>query len=301
DSTGPFFPPKCHPDTRRETLDTLYRWASEITSGSGNILWLQGPMGAGKSTILHTLTQRLHAAGRFGGGFIFPRKYKTRGNANTLFCAIAYQLATNIPRLRAPISQAVRRNPGIVGERFSIQLEELILEPFRAVVDLNPLTLVIDGLDQCQLEVQQEILCLLGTAAQSQPSQLRILIVSTSEDCIAEILAEPCFNGICRSFDVERSLGDVRTYLAAEFTGMPHTCVESTGGGGCITSPRLSPDVFNRLIESSSGCFLYASTLIRFLGDAKFCPLARLTDIVESLPLNPLNSPVDNLYSQILA
>ncbi|KAJ7481796.1 hypothetical protein FB451DRAFT_1364900 [Mycena latifolia] len=272
-STGPFSSPSCHPGTRREALDILYEWAAELTPGAH---------GCRKSAILQTLTQRLHAAGRLGGSFVFCRKHETPGNAKAIFCAIAYQLAMNIPRLRAPISQVVRKNPAIFGESLSTQLEGLILAPCRA------------------LEAQQEILSLLGNAVQSRSSQLRILVSSRSGDSVARILGEPCFSGVCGSFYVQRSLEDVRTYLCAEFSRIQQNCFESSvAGGECV--PWLSSQGFNHLVETSSGCFLYASTLIKFLGDPEFHPLARLAAVVETIPLNLLNCSLDRLYTQILA
>ncbi|KAJ7076455.1 hypothetical protein B0H15DRAFT_594971 [Mycena belliarum] len=288
--------PTCHPDTRRETLDTLSGWASELAIGAGSIIWLHGPMGAGKSAVLQTLTHRLHSDGRLGASFVFRRE--PSGNAHILFSAIAYQLATNVPRLRGAISRAARRNPGIVGESLATQLHELILEPCRAVADFKPLTIVIDGLDQCRLEDQQEILALLGNAARS--SQLRFLLGSKSENYAAEFLADPQFSAICRSFCVERSFEDVRTYLYAEFARIQQDCLESSRGD-CSPSSWISTHSFNILVGSSSGCFLYASTLVKFLGDPEFLPQTRLSAVIDRIPLNLLNSPLDILYTQILA
>ncbi|KAJ7121023.1 hypothetical protein C8R44DRAFT_559843, partial [Mycena epipterygia] len=259
DSSGPCPPPRCYPGTRRDILRTLFEWASETASLTGNILWLHGPMGAGKSAILGTLTKRLLAAGRLGGSFVFRRGV----NAKALFCTIAYQLAINIPHLRGPILHVVQQNPAIVGETMAIQLQELILEPYWAAMDSCPLALVIDGLHECHSDLQREILCLLARALQNQPSSLRILLASRSEHHIADILATPCFNGICRSFGVGRSLKDVRTYLRGEFTRIQHNRLELTAPTA-VPRPWIPTEVFNNLVEDSMGCFLYASTLVKF-------------------------------------
>ncbi|KAJ7443947.1 hypothetical protein B0H11DRAFT_453550 [Mycena galericulata] len=287
-------PPPCYPNTRENELRILYEWALEPTSSSGSILRLQGSCGIGKSAILRTLAQRLHAAGRLGGSFFSRSDHRSRGNTAAFFCTIAYQLAINVPMLRAPISLAVQTNPAIIGESMSIQLQELILEPCRAVVSLGPLTVVIDGLEGCNYETQREILYLLGSAARSQPS-FRFLIASRSEHHAAAILAEPCFIGVCRSLDLERSLEDVRTYLTAELTRIQHQRF-----GSVVVDVWISTHVLDRLVAASLGCLLYASTLVRFLGDPDSCVTRRLP-LFETIPIRLLEFPLDELYIRILA
>ncbi|KAJ7920680.1 hypothetical protein B0H13DRAFT_179599 [Mycena leptocephala] len=276
--------------TRREALEILYGWASEPSSATGSILWLHGPAGVGKSAILRTLTQRLHAAGRLGASFVFRRQHSPQKNADALFCIIAYQLAINIPHLRTSISRVVRKNPGIVGETMAIQLQELILQPCREVVLLSPLILVVDGLDEFAHNAQRDILFLLASAVQSR-LPLRILVGSRREQYIAEILAEPSLSGLWRSFNVERSFEDVRSYLWVELTRIQDCSFDS--------APWLSTQVLDAFVAASSGCFLYASTLIKFLGDADFSPTKRLA-AVERFSLSHINYSADELYTQIL-
>jgi hypothetical protein len=168
-----------------------------------------------------------------------------------------------------------------------VQLQELILRPCRDGILSHPLVLVIDGLDKFTYDVQREILTLLGNAARTQSLPLRILIASTLQYPIAEILADSCFHGLWRSFDVERSLEDVRLYLWAELA-------RTQGSLG------FSTHVLDALVEASAGCFIYASTLIRFLADADFLPMKRLAAI-ESFPFRNAKSSLDRLYTQILA
>ncbi|KAF8173402.1 hypothetical protein K438DRAFT_1610859, partial [Mycena galopus ATCC 62051] len=84
DSADSFPQPRCHPETRTQMLEDLCNWA--LAAGSARpIHWLHGPAGAGKSTIMQTLCQRLDHASRLGGAFFFKRNHPTRGNAKVLF------------------------------------------------------------------------------------------------------------------------------------------------------------------------------------------------------------------------
>ncbi|KAJ6570489.1 hypothetical protein DFH09DRAFT_1464208, partial [Mycena vulgaris] len=92
DSAESFPQPRCHPETRTEMLDDLYNWAIAENS-SCSIRWLRGPAGAGKSTVMQSLCERLQEAGRLGGSLFFKRGHPTRGNAKVLFATLAYRLA----------------------------------------------------------------------------------------------------------------------------------------------------------------------------------------------------------------
>ncbi|KAJ7165104.1 hypothetical protein C8R46DRAFT_1098186 [Mycena filopes] len=269
----------CHPETRKESLKILYEWASETSTGSGGLFWLQGPAGVGKSAILRTLVQQI---GHLGAAFFFDRQSSPERNATTLFCALAYQLASNIPSLRAPISSAVRKNTSIVRDTMDIQLQELILEPCRRVILLHPLVLVIDGIDEFKSDEQRDILRLLGNAVQNLPSRLRIIIATRQLELLP---------GSWCSLHVEASFKDVRSYLWVELARIQEF--------NFTTTQWFSPHVLDFLVDASAGSFLYASTLIKFLGDADFAIAKRLS-AVQNFPLVHLNSSVDKLYVQIL-
>ncbi|KAJ6523014.1 hypothetical protein B0H19DRAFT_653334, partial [Mycena capillaripes] len=162
DSAESFPQPRCHPETRTELLDRLYRWATDKDTAH-SIRWLYGPAGAVKSAIMQTLCQRLQDVGRLGGSFFFKRGDMTRGNAKVLFATLAYQLALYRQELRGPISQGVERDPSVLARGMDVQLRTLIFGPCQFLQDLSPSVLLIDGLDECEgHKVQRQILRLIG-------------------------------------------------------------------------------------------------------------------------------------------
>ncbi|KAJ7899380.1 hypothetical protein B0H13DRAFT_2196115, partial [Mycena leptocephala] len=161
--------PKCHPETRTEMLENLWNWTHgnySFSDGLGfksetasKITWLYGPAGAGKSAIAQSLCQKLEAEGCFGGAFFFKRRDSSRGNGNKLFSTLAYQLCRCQPELKRAICQVVEDDPSITDYSLSIQLQQLIVEPCRQNVHGHTLTIVVDGLDECDGQgIQQEIL-----------------------------------------------------------------------------------------------------------------------------------------------
>ncbi|KAJ7911970.1 hypothetical protein B0H13DRAFT_1614064 [Mycena leptocephala] len=316
--------PRCHPETRVEMQDKLCNWChngewpmkdaerdSDMGSSSREseagttdsypeptILWVHGPAGAGKSAIMQTLSQRLENAGRLGGTFFFKRGHPTRGNAKVLFTTIALQLAVNSPQLEPRISQVVEKNPTLVGRSIGVQLQELILNPCMGLQN-PPWTIVIDGLDECEgQQVQQNILHLIRNSTQQQ-MPLRFIIASRPEAHIREVFDEHCFQGFYRAFDVERSFEDVRRYIVAEFARIhrEHSTMAA------IPAPWPSEEVLKGLVWKSSGYFVYASTVIKFVDDKHFRPTQRLETIV-NLTGTDFQSPfgaLDELYTQILS
>jgi hypothetical protein len=302
DSAESFPQPKCHPDTRTEILDGLYIWAIG-SDPAPSIFWLYGPAGAGKSAIMQTLCRRLTDGGCLGGSFFFKRGHATRGNARVLFTTLAYQLALQNSFLKGPISECVQNDPSVTGRSMELQLQKLIVQPCRS--PLNPhlkSILLIDGLDECAGDnVQQEILHLINDAVREYPHILRILIASRPEPHIREMFERPSVNRLYRSLNIRQSFVDVEKYLRDEFSRIHREHWETMEA---IPTPWPSWDVLNALVEKSSGYFIYASTVIKFVDDKDFRPTERLSMVIDWQNISTHSDRpfevLDQLYTQIL-
>ncbi|KAJ6532243.1 hypothetical protein DFH09DRAFT_1044209 [Mycena vulgaris] len=298
-SAESFPQPRCHPETQKEMLDSLYQWAIAGTSRR-SIRWLHGPAGAGKSAIMQSLCHRLQQAGRLGGSFFFKRAHLTRGSASALFTTLAYQLALSNRRLKPLISGVVEDNPSVMARHMDIQLHKLIVEPCQLLNGSAVPILVIDGLDECEgSNVQQEILCLLGDiATHYHPLPLRLLIASRPEPQIREKLES--FKGLYDSVKLDQSFMEVENYLRNELDRIRREHHETMAS---VPSPWPPMHVIQKLVDTSSGYFIYAATVIKFIDDRDFRPTERLAAVVQKLPTECGTSPfhaLDELYLQIL-
>ncbi|KAJ7681907.1 hypothetical protein DFH06DRAFT_284075 [Mycena polygramma] len=301
DSSADGFPqPKCHPETRKEVVDKLYNWAVE-DDPSRPIHWLHGPAGAGKSAIMRTLCELLQNSGRLGGAFFFKQEHMTRGNAKVLFATLAYQAALNSRSLKTLISQSVEADPSVVGRQMDVQLNKLIVEPCQALPDSAPTILLIDGLDECDTHgAQSAILCSICTAVLQHPTKFRFLIASRPEAHIHDVFEETSFDGILDSTDVEESFEDVRTYFRDEFSRIHR---EHRTTMSCIPAPWPSKEIIDSLVWNSSGYFIYASTVVKFIDDKYYRPTERLEAVLHNLSGLESDTPfasLDQLYIQIL-
>ncbi|KAJ7248363.1 hypothetical protein C8J57DRAFT_1724219 [Mycena rebaudengoi] len=319
DASDSFAQPRCHPQTRTEMLEKLMKWSttSQRVSESSrfirhkslrppSVIWIYGPAGAGKSAIMRTLSGKLAEVGCLGGSFFFKRGHATRGNAQTLFATLAYQLALNMPQLKVLISQVVEDIPYVVAKSLDVQLQKLIVEPCGSLdispqLDISPHpTIIIDGLDECEdPRVQQEILRLIAQSASREHCRSpKFLIASRPEPHIREMFEDPFFKGLSCPFNVEQSFKDVETYFCDQFARIHR---EHRQTMAAIPRPWPSQEVIWRLVSKSSGYFIYAATVIKFIDDRNFRPTEQLARLWKHSCLESPFSALDQLYTQILS
>ncbi|KAJ7234995.1 hypothetical protein C8J57DRAFT_1089385 [Mycena rebaudengoi] len=318
DSTDNDAQPKCHPETRTKMLEKLYNWSKwfrvlapfralndprrEVLIEGLPVLWLHGPAGAGKSAIMRTLAEHLAECGQLGGSF-FKRGHPTCGNTQKLFATLAYQLADNVPQIKARISKIVADTPSVISKSLKVQLRKLVTEPCREFDTSRPITIIIDGLDECNDPgIQQEVLrCIGNSICEQDSSPLQFLIASRPEPHIREIFQGSLFHKIHHSFNVDQSFKDVRKYLEDEFARIHQAHHETMA---CVLSPWPSQAVIEYLVEKSSGYFIYAATVIKFVDDRNFRPTEQLKAIQDTSYSEYSESPfsaLDQLYMQILS
>ncbi|KAJ6456880.1 hypothetical protein C8R45DRAFT_568388 [Mycena sanguinolenta] len=292
-----FLEPKCHPETRTKMLEDLREWAVN-THPDTTVLWLYGPAGAGKSAIMRTLATQLHEDGSLGGCFFFKRAHATRGNARAVFTTIAYQLALNIEWLRTAISRVVEKNPSILARSITAQMQELVSEPCRSHKHRNSVVILIDGLDECDGHAfQGEVLRAIRNPTPNHPSFLRFIVASRPEPHIRQVFDSPSSRH--RSFNVEQSFHDVRHYLRDEFSRIhrDHPTMNR------VQWPWPKPCTLEALVGKSSGYFIYASTIIKFIGDENYQPTQRLAMVQDSSSTGSASpfEALDQLYFTILS
>ncbi|KAJ6565969.1 hypothetical protein DFH09DRAFT_984206, partial [Mycena vulgaris] len=298
--SGERFPePACHPGTRTEVLDELRSWSTD-TSPESTILWLHGSAGVGKSAIAQVFAGDCQSQGRLGGSYFFRRGHPGRGTWHGLFTTIAYQLARAVPEFMLPLQAVMDLDPLVIGRAMAVQFTRLLVESFHNTPELQfrPI-IVLDGLDECEdHKTQQQILRLFMQGIQSNQLPIRLLIASRPEPHIREIL-EADTAGNCHQYILsadESADEDIRAYFRDEFSRI-HSNYMARG----IDLGAVWPDAdeLGHLVDKSSGIFIYANTVIRFIDDEYSHPGDRLAAV---LSLDPRSTaPLDDLYTEILS
>ena len=184
-----------------------------------------------------------------------------------------------------------------------VQINDVIVKAFK---ELSPLpqhsyVIIIDGLDECDDKAtQQLILRLLCQMITVHKLPLRFLIGSRPESHIRASFEQESLHTITyrvvldETFDPGR---DIRVFLK---DGFAKICAENSILSN-VEQPWPSENIIDLLVKRSSGQFIYATTVLGFVG-ADFCsPMKQLELVLKTDPMAFKFSDLDQLYTQILS
>ncbi|KAF8998658.1 hypothetical protein BDQ17DRAFT_1361729 [Cyathus striatus] len=300
--------PKCHEDTRTQLLGDILHWIKLPKKETG-IMLLHGPAGAGKSCIARSVCQQAATEGLLGASFFFWRSDSDRNKMDKLFTTIAHQLANANNNLRPHILTAIEQNPDIVDKPLEYQFRTLIFQPCLKVTqeELHFTAIVIDGLDECTDQMMQvSILNLLARIVRYEGFPLGFFITCRPELHLQEVFntKDIVFSTQIISLDGVAGVSqDIRTVLQSGFSRVlndPRFKMALKS----VPRPWPSPQSIETLVDRSSGQFIYAATVLKFISSPDHNPEAQL-DIVLGIrngdrSTSPL-ADLDRLYYEILS
>ncbi|KIL54786.1 hypothetical protein M378DRAFT_91929, partial [Amanita muscaria Koide BX008] len=284
---------QCHPGTRQNVLKRLRDWFDNPNS-TERIAWLYGPAGAGKSAIAQTIA-RSHSRPKVAGTFFFFRSDVNRNDGNRLFTTLAYQLALSMPEIRDRIAHFLSERPDLPTTDVETQFSQLFARPFKKYQDLAPV-IVIDGVDECTDEnLQRRFLRVIGDAVADDRFPLRFLIVSRPEVHIEQTIRR--FQSPILTIDLaglDDANRDIEKFLVDSFSR-----IASEQG---LDPTWAGPKIIHDIVYKSSGNFIFASLVIRFVGDP-YCYAKTQLEIVLNMKPPKTMSPfaiLDQLFLEIL-
>lgn len=303
-------PPRCHPETRIRVISDLTRWIkqenTQETLGEKRIIWVSGPLGAGKTAVFQHIAETLAEEDVIIAAFFFSRAKDAkdpRGSLKNLFTTIAYQLAMSSPEIRRKIGLVVDSDNTILHRSLESQLRKLIIEPLQSATHTLPpkhYVIIIDDLDGCYGKISQYALItqISNSLDRHRPRvSLTFLISSRPDHSVQRSLeVDNIFSRMTVNFMLKPSPKDVRTFLVA---GFERICMEHPYRTSSIRG-WPSKETIDILVERSSGYFIYPGAVLKFVSDPKHLPVERL-DIVLSSPEPNTFSELDKLYAQILS
>ncbi|KAE9405791.1 hypothetical protein BT96DRAFT_305248 [Gymnopus androsaceus JB14] len=312
-----FPPPNCHPGTRTQVLEILRHWITDV-AGRTSIYWLYGAAGMGKSAVAQTISEEFSASD-LAASFFFARADPSRNNLSSFFITIAYQLAASSelgPLLKHPIHLAVSENPGIAHAALEQQFRDLIVLPCKWLTTTCRLTaeqwkslprlIVIDGLDECiDIASQERLLSIIRKAKSATPPlPFKFLICSRPEPCIRNAFSHRAFHRILDCTDIGESFESSKDI--AEFFRHGFDKIRRKHGRSMVHVAENWPGngIIQQLVQKACGQFIYANTVLKYVGDHDGFPVEQLEIILKITVPDNFQSPypdLDLLYVQILS
>jgi len=283
------------------------KWEGDLKSF---IVWVYGPAGAGKSAIAQTIAEMCEEEMILLASFFFSRNDPSRSNAQPLIATIAYQITLNLPDVHDAILCAIERDPLVFSKSLAFQFKSLIVEPLQHLIEagfFNQPTsrrlVIIDGLDECSdPKVQRNIVEVLANAHRQHRLPLIFLFASRPEQHISLAFSTGVLPSVTSRIALDESYlpeQDIKFFLTDKFQE-----IKSTHRLRAYIPPQWPlPDVLKQLVMKSSGQFIYASTVIKYVSSIRHKPHDRL-DIVLGIRPPQRDLPfaeLDALYIHILA
>jgi hypothetical protein len=192
-------------------------------------------------------------------------------------------------------------NPSLHTKSIDIQLQTLIVDVFKYLSPLpqRPYLVIIDGLDECHDKAtQQSILRLLCETITAHKVPLRFLIGSRPESHIRDSFDHESLYTITRRVVLDETFDpgrDIRVFLQDGFAKISAKNPILSH----VKQPWPEEGTIDLLVHRSSGQFIYAATVLKFVG-ADFCsPTKQLALVLK--PDSTAFSDLDQLYTQILS
>jgi len=241
--------------TRKTILDQIIARVTNRPGQEGvdqsTPYWIYGLPGIGKTSLAHSICEKLEERKQFAGAFFCRRDDANSSEPRNILPTLIYQLAKSCPPFRSIITEHLHKNPYMTPQ--SMQ-DALFLEFIRSIPrHSNPDTrvVVIDALDECgNTQSRADILKVLIDAAAQAP-WLKIIITSRPEVDIIRAL------GTAAKYDLgtdQEASADLRTFAQRQ--------LNLVASRWTLPTPWPTEPLLNRIISRANGLFIFIKTLV---------------------------------------
>ena len=266
----------------------------EMNDGRRPIFWLSGPGGSGKSAIAHTFSKECKDKKILAGTFFFLRGDKFRSSHHNFFLTLAYQLAISVPSMRASMQKALADDPSIPSKTLGNQFKMLICDPLLEQSITTPKIVVVDALDECEdKDGILKVISIICNAYRDSSFPLRFLFMSREYDYICGKFRDHTTRPLTIHANLQdwKANHDIRRFLRDGFQK-----IRMRKERIMRHLPELWPSDadLDLAVEKSEGLFIWAATVLKFVGSERGFPDEKLKS---TLKLHP---GLDSLYRQVI-
>ena len=242
--------------------------------------------------------------------FFFSRSVSGRNSKTFFITTIVDQLIESIPEIREHVGNALFNNPSLLTRSLEAQMDALVVKPLEAaasscgvdVMNHRPKVIVLDGLDECgDPESQRYILKILMKSINEHSIPFSFIIASRPEQHIREAFDVKLLSSLTTRLALDDRYqpdADIRLFLRSKFQDIKNRHPSHAH----LPSSWPSYEEVERLVQKSSGQFIYASTVIKFIDSHRHWPQDRLNIIFGISPRGKTTpfAEMDSVYFHIL-
>jgi len=248
----------CMEGTRESLLGQVITWAANKSDqkDKNNIHWIYGVPGIGKTSLAHSICERLHDEKHLAGAFFCQRDDHDLNEPRNILPTLIYKLARIFPPFRRVVVEYIRNDPHRLS---SGSMKHSLFVDFISSLPRHPpqpLVFVIDALDECGDDTTRPALLRALIDATAHAPWLRIIITSRPEADIQSF-----FNAAVRSsyssFDLARdqeATGDLRSFAQNQLNLVARRWD--------LPIPWPEESLFERVISRADGLFIFIKTVV---------------------------------------
>jgi len=280
----------CMAGTREGLLNQIMTWAVN-GSETGNLYWIHGLPGIGKTSLAHSICERLHNKQRLAGAFFCQRDDANMSDLRNILPTLISKLAEKFPPFRRIVADRLRSDPDLTSK----SMKDSLFLDFIHSLPRHPkhaLVFVIDALDECGDYKNRPILLKVLKDVVGHAPWLKIIVTSRPEDEIQYFfhrLPRSSYSPYELSMDQEAG-ADLKTFARSQF--------DSVAKVWCLPTPWPGQPLFDGAISQANGLFIFIKTLVLALEQCED-PEETLKVALQDAAGTSLK-PLYNLYSSIL-
>jgi hypothetical protein len=248
----------CMEGTRQSILTQVMAWATNPLGGYGDprkhTYWFYGSPGIGKSSLAHSICEKLHDQKHFAGAFFCRRDDPNLSEPRNILPTLINKLAGIFPPFRSIVAEHLRNDPNLTSK----SMKHSVFLDFIQNLPRHPkhtLAFVIDALDECGNDQSRQVLLKTLTDAAGQVPWLKIIITSRPEVDIQNF-----FKALTLSTHLQCDLAadDEATSDLRIFTKDRLSRVALKRH---LRSPWPAQSLFDEIISRAAGLFIFIKTV----------------------------------------
>ena len=249
----------CMEGTRQSILTQVMAWVTNPIEGHDaprrHTYWLYGSPGIGKTSLAHSICEKLHDQNYLAGAFFCRRDDPNLNEPRNVLPSLISKLAGVFPPFRSIVAEHLRNDPNLTSKsmKYSLFLDfihDLSRNPKHALV------FVIDALDECGDDQSRQVLLRVLTDAAIHVPWLKIIVTSRPEVDIQTFFKALTLSTYmqCDLATDEDATSDIRIFAQDRFSRVAMK--------RHLRSPWPERSLFVGVISRAAGLFIFIKTVV---------------------------------------